>query len=157
MRWQQLQQILVQRLHSEMGVSDTTYTGGCFCGAIRFDVSGAIKSCCFCHCESCRRASGGAYVPWVTFDKAQFAVTQGELALHSSSPGATRGHCPACGTSLTYEHAERPNDVDIAVVAFDDPDRFSPVSHIWMEDNLKWVAVNDGLPQHRTWASADED
>ena len=138
-------------------MTDETYTGGCFCGAIRFTVSGATKSCCFCHCESCRRASGGAYVPWATFDRALFVVTQGQLDLHGSSADATRGHCAACGTSLTYEHAKRPDDVDVALVTFDNPERFAPDSHIWIDDKLAWVAIDDGLPQHRTWASADND
>lgn len=134
---------------------DDTTSGGCFCGALRFSVSGPVRSCCFCHCESCRRASGGVYVAWATFDKLSFTVTDGELELRESSPEATRGRCAACGTSLTYEHAERPNDVDISLAGFDDPGRFSPTSHIWIEDKLPWVVLSDGLPQHRTWASAD--
>ena len=138
-------------------MADESYTGGCFCGAIRFTVAGAIRSCCFCHCESCRRASGGAYVPWATFDKAKFMLEAGELTLYASSAEATRGHCGRCGTSLTYEHSKRPDDVDIALATFDEPGRFSPDSHIWIEDKLPWITINDGLPQHRTWASADAD
>lgn len=132
-----------------------SYTGGCFCGAIRFSVSGEVKSCCFCHCTSCRRAAGGAYVPWVTFDKALFKITNGNPERHSSSPDATRSHCRQCGTSLTYEHAKRSADVDIALVTFDDPAGVAPTCHIWVDDKLPWVDIKDGLPQHRSWASAD--
>ena len=138
-------------------MADKTYAGGCFCGAVRYTVSGAVSSCCFCHCESCRRASGGAYVPWVTFSKATFRVTQGGLTVHSSSPDATRCHCARCGTSLTYEHAGRPDEVDVALVTLDEPERFAPDSHIWVEDKLPWIALGDDLPQHRSWASADGD
>ena len=135
---------------------EEVYTGSCFCGAIRFSATGAIKSCCFCHCESCRRASGGAYVPWVTFEKALFSIVTGEPTIHASAPGVTRGHCAACGTSLTYEHAKRPDDIDVAVVAFDEPGLFSPDSHIWLEDKLSWMKIGDGLPQHQSWANADD-
>ena len=138
-------------------MSADTFVGGCFCGAVRIGAAGPVRSCCICHCESCRKASGGAFVAWATFDKTSFRITAGELALHASSPEATRGHCAICGTSLTYEHLKRPNEVDISLAGFDDPDRFSPTSHIWIEDKLPWVIVSDGLPQHRSWASADTD
>ena len=97
------------------------------------------------------------YVAWATFDTESFRITSGDLELHASSPDATRGHCAVCGTSLTYEHKERPNEVDISLASLDDPGRLSPNSHIWLADKLPWVVLNDGLPQHRTWASADTD
>ena len=96
-------------------------------------------------------------MPWATFDKVLFSVNTGNLTLHASSLEATRGHCAHCGTSLTYEHEKRPNDVDISLACFDDPGMFSPTCHIWIEDKLPWVMPDDGLPQHRTWASADAD
>ena len=126
----------------------TTHTGHCFCRDVVFKVVGPAKYACFCHCESCRRAAGGVYVPWATFAKDTFVVTSGNMIQHHSSPQGTRGLCPRCGTSLTYEHEDRAGEIDITLTSFDNPSDFSPQSHIWVEDKLPWVSINDGLPQH---------
>ena len=138
-------------------MNDTRLTGGCFCRDIRFEVSGPIRYCCFCHCESCRKAAGGAFVAWATFDKSSFTVTSGTMALHRSSAKATRGHCARCGTSLTYEHEDRQGEIDITPTSFDDPSRFEPVAHIWVEDKLPWVRIDDDLPKYQTTTSAAAD
>lgn len=131
-------------------MSDTAYTGRCFCGAVRFAVTGPASFTCFCHCESCRRAAGGVYVPWATFAKSSFALTKGHLVEHHSAPQVTRGLCAACGTSLTYEHEIRAGEIDLTLTSFDDPTEFSPAAHIWVKDKLPWVIINDELPQYAT-------
>lgn len=128
-----------------------THTGHCFCGQMRFEVAGPAKFACFCHCESCRRAAGGVYVPWATFAKNDFVVTAGEMLLHHSSPQATRGLCSSCGTSITYEHSDRQGQIDVNLTSFDDPSLFAPSAHIWIDDKLPWVCIDDGLPQHAQW------
>jgi hypothetical protein len=124
------------------------YTGRCFCGDVKFEVAGPAKYACFCHCESCRRAAGGAYVPWATFAKIDFAVTSGDMTLHHSAPQVTRGLCSHCGTSLTYENNNRAGEIDVTLPSFDDPSGFSPRAHIWVEDKLPWVSIGDDLPQY---------
>jgi hypothetical protein len=114
---------------------------------VKFEVAGPAKYACFCHCESCRRAAGGAYVPWATFARTDFVVTSGHMALHHSAPQVTRGLCRNCGTSLTYEHAARAGDIDVTLTSFDDPAEFAPRAHIWVEDKLPWIYIEDGLPQ----------
>jgi len=135
-------------------VNDQVFTGSCFCGDIEFAVTGPIKFCCFCHCESCRKASGGAFVPWATFARTGFRVTSGEMSLYRSSPGVTRGLCSRCGTSLTYEHENRTGEIDITPTSFSDPSRFAPSAHIWVEDKLPWVTIDDGLPQYAKTVTA---
>ena len=131
-----------------------THTGRCFCGAIRFEVAGPAQYACFCHCESCRRAAGAAYVPWATFAREAFVVTEGSMALHHSAPAVTRGLCSNCGTSLTYEHANRSGEIDVTLTSFDNPTAFTPAAHIWVEDKLPWVEIDDGLPRYRKTVSA---
>ncbi len=131
----------------------TTYTGHCFCGNVTFQVEGPAKYACFCHCQSCQRASGAAYVPWATFDKRTLVLTSGRIAEHHSSPKVTRGICRNCGTSLTYEHEDRAGQVDITLTSFDDPGQFTPKAHIWVEDKAPWVTIGDDLPQFEKTAS----
>jgi len=125
-------------------------TGHCFCGDVQFSVEGPEKYACFCHCESCRRAAGGAYVPWATFAKDNFEITSGKMATHRSAPGVTRGLCARCGTSLTYETDRRPGQIDVTLTSLDDPTLIAPKSHVWVEDKLSWVNIDDALPQHES-------
>ena len=125
----------------------TTHSGRCFCGEVRYVAEGPELYACNCHCESCRRASGGAYVPWATFHKDRFRVVSGILAEYRSTPGVTRGHCSQCGTALTYEHVDRAGQIDITLASLDDPSDIRLRSHIWVDDKPDWVVLHDGLPQ----------
>ena len=125
----------------------THYSGGCLCGAVRYEVSGAARHLCYCHCESCRRASGAAAVPWGTFDRHSFRVTRGTLAEFRSSEPVRRGYCPGCGSCLTYRHATRPAEIDVTLATLDEAAQLAPQMHVWVADKLPWVRIEDGLPQ----------
>ena len=133
----------------------TKYAGHCFCGEVRFEMTGPARFVCFCHCKSCQHAAGGVYVPWATFAKSAFVVTSGRMSEHHSSPQVTRGLCRQCGTSLTYEHQDREGQIDVTLTSFDDPSQFSPQAHIWVEDKLPWVNIDDGLPQYARTVTSD--
>jgi len=122
-------------------------TGGCLCGAIRYRVTGPPQSTSLCHCESCRRATGGPSLAWAIFDEDKVEIVQGMLAIYASSPGVERGFCAACGTSLTYRRANRPGLFDVTTASLDDPEAFPPTKEIWNEERLSWEAANPDLPQ----------
>ena len=130
-------------------MSQPTYRGHCFCGDVRFEAAGPVKFVCCCHCESCRRVAGGAYVPWVTFSKESLVITSGKPQEIRSSPHVKRSSCPRCGTALTYEHEARAGEIDVTVTSFDDSSVFSPQAHLWVVQKLPWVKIDDGLPQYQ--------
>lgn len=135
-----------------------THTGGCQCGAVRYTVR-ALQPLyvCVCHCRSCRKATGGGMVPWVTFHAADVALTGEPLTERSSSPGVTRGHCAHCGTSLSYRHERRPGQLDLTLESMGRPEAFTPVAHIWLEDKLPWLQLDDNLPRYQKTVSAGAD
>ena len=137
-------------------MSEATYRGRCFCGQVRYELAGEPIFACHCHCESCRHASGAAFVTWVSFGAGALVLTSGTITEHRSSPGVRRGHCAACGTTLTYSWEQRPEEIDIAVASLDDATGIEPEAHIWVQDKAPWLTVNDGLPQYRTTVSAGE-
>jgi hypothetical protein len=124
-------------------------TGGCQCGAVRFEAHAAPTYVCVCHCNSCRKATGGAMVPWVTFNEADVTFTQGQPREYQSSPGVTRGHCARCGTGISYRVQRRAGDIDLTLASMDDPHAFQPTVHIWVSDKLPWLVIPDGLPQYQ--------
>ena len=127
---------------------EPVYPGGCLCGAVRYEAPGPASNLCYCHCDSCRRATGVPAVPWVTFARAGFRLSRGALAEYRSSAQVVRGFCAACGTSLTYRNELRPAEIDVTLATLDDPAPLAPAAHIWVADKLPWVSVADGLPVH---------
>lgn len=125
-----------------------THEGGCLCGAIRYRVTGPARATSLCHCESCRRATGGPSLAWAIFDEDKVAIVEGTLATYASSPGVERGFCAACGTSLSYRRASRPGLFDVTTASLDDPEAFPPAKEIWTAERLAWEAANPDLPQY---------
>jgi len=129
-------------------MSADVYTGGCRCGAVRYEISGAVRCPCFCHCASCRRAAGATPVAWGTFARLALRITHGTLSECRSSPQVWRGFCVRCGGSLTYRHEARAAEIDVTLATLDDPALIAPRMHVWVAERLPWVTIADGLPQH---------
>lgn len=130
------------------------YTGGCLCGALRYECGPPVSPAAFCHCESCRRASGAHVVAWMTVKRASFRVTKGTARQFASSPPVLRQFCEYCGTPVTYWNEASPDTIDVTVATLDSAGAIEPADHIWMNDALKWDHPHDGLPQFGTIRSA---
>lgn len=127
-------------------------TGRCMCGNIHYKIDGAPTYVGICHCDDCRRATGGAYVPWYGVMPEQFSLTSGDITYNESSPGIHRGFCNTCGTALTFG-GDGWNDLAITVASLDDPNAVTPESNVFLRDRLHWVRWNeemrnyDGFPE----------
>jgi hypothetical protein len=93
--------------------------GGCLCRAVRYRVTGPPRATSLCHCQSCRRATGGPSLAWAIFDEDKVEIVRGALAVFASSPGVERGFCAACGTSLSYARANRPGLFDVTTASME--------------------------------------
>lgn len=124
-------------------------TGRCLCGAVRYRCGPILYPATWCHCESCRRASGTTPVGWFTVAVELVVLRGGTLRACRSSPGVERRFCGACSTPLTYWTEQRASEIDFTLGSLDDPDRVTPVDHIWMADAPGWDRPSDGLPQHQ--------
>ena len=71
---------------------------------------------------------------------------RGERATYASSPGVTRSHCARCGTPIAYETAKRPDEIDLYLGAFAEPEAFAPQRHAFFEEHLRWFDTRDELP-----------
>ncbi len=123
-------------------------SGRCACGAVRYRCGPLLSPATWCHCESCRRASGTSPVGWLTVERASVEFAGDALRIHFSSPGVERRFCGICGTPLTYASERRPAEIDFTLGSLDEPDRVTPVDHVWMADAPGWDQPTDGLPQH---------
>lgn len=126
----------------------TELEGGCFCGAVRYRVTGSPRIVVHCHCTMCRRAQGAAMVTWLIVNQQDFALLKGEPAWYRSSDHGRRGFCGTCGTPLLFTTSERPAVVDITAGSLDRPEAVTPERHVHAVNRVAWLAMNDGLPRH---------
>lgn len=122
--------------------------GGCFCGAVRYEISGPITGSMICHCLSCRRVAAAPVVAWISLVPASLRFVKGQPARFRSSPPVERGFCRDCGTQLTYAHDAESGNIDVATCSLDTPEATPPTHHSWVEHRLPWVQFSDGLPAY---------
>jgi hypothetical protein len=128
-----------------MNVSTKAYHGSCFCGAVRFTVSGAPAAMGYCHCESCRRWSAAPVNGFTLWAPSALKVTRGadQIGSFAKNPGSQRKWCRKCGGHVFTDHpALGLVDVYAAVI----PEfPFQPAIHVhYQEARLR---VGDSLPK----------
>ena len=126
---------------STVAAAPTEAHGRCHCGTVRFVARFPSRFCCHCHCESCRRAHGAAFVTWIGFRADQVDILAGSehLVAHVSSPGTKRSFCARCGTKIFFQSERWPGETHIALAALDDrPDR-TPAGHVFFEEHVDWL------------------
>jgi len=135
-------------------MSSKVLQGRCLCGSVRYQCESSTTHACYCHCESCRRASGAHIVAWLTVPRETFRVISGTLREYASSPPVLRQFCERCGSPLTYWNKNTVDTIDVTVGTLDRPELIEFTDHIWMEDAPPWDRPRDGLPQFRTSRAA---
>jgi hypothetical protein len=125
-----------------------TLEGGCFCGRIRYEISGESFNRTNCHCSICRRTSGAPFVAWFTVKRPNFRWLRGEPATFQSSSKATRSFCRDCGTPLAFMHVNFVGEIDVTTCSLDAPADLPPVDHVRTSSKLPWIKLADGLPEH---------
>ena len=128
-----------------MNQAPRTFTGGCLCGAVRFEASGEPLWIAHCHCASCRRNTGAAVATFVGVRRDGFRYGAGKPAVYESSPSVWRRFCSACGTPLIYEAARCADEVHINIGTLDEPAAFAPTMHVHVAEQLPWLHMDDGL------------
>jgi len=124
-------------------------TGSCLCGQIRFRIDGEIGSISFCHCRSCRKAQGTAFVTNAPVARNSFTLTAGEslVAAYESSPGKLRCFCRNCGSPVYSWRREMPDVIRIRLGTLDSDPGARPVLHAWVSEKAPWFEITDELPR----------
>ncbi len=125
----------------------TKQTGGCLCGNIRFEVSGAPGIQVVCHCRMCQRASGAAFMGLIFFEAADVKLTGETPKVYQGSETLLRHFCPDCGSPVYVERSST-NRLGILAGAMDDPGAFQPTMHICTSSSQTWLKLADALPSY---------
>lgn len=121
-------------------------SGGCLCGAIRYQTDGSPFHESICHCSLCRRASGAPFVAWFSVPRASLKLISGSPSWFRSSPSAERGFCARCGAALFFRSRELADEIDITIASLEQPGRLPPREQLYAADRLSWVDEVPGLP-----------
>lgn len=124
------------------------HTGGCACGAVRYELLGDDLDVADCHCRMCQRAVGAGFVPWATVALARLRVVGGAPRWWRSSATAERGFCDRCGTSLFFRPLSGEPFIDVTVASLDAPAVARPRYAIWTERRQPWIHLDPALPAY---------
>ncbi len=125
------------------------WTGGCLCGAVRYEVSEPPQKSGYCHCRMCQKANGAPCTIGVYFAKHAFRITSGRPTFYRSSDFAERGFCPNCGSRLIYRPLST-ESIAVDVGSLDRPEDTPPTYHTGVESEISWFILDDQLPRKRT-------
>lgn len=121
-------------------------TGGCLCGAVRYEVAGRLRDVVNCHCSMCQRLHGN-FGPHTKAHKSNITITHDEgLAWHQTSAVARRGFCRLCGSGLFWE----PYAMDatgIIAGSLDQPTDLKTMGHIFVGEKADFYEITDPCPQ----------
>jgi hypothetical protein len=125
-----------------------TYTGGCACGAIRYEIPGEPLFQNHCQCRDCQHKSGTGHGSYLTF--ARKGITQRGEATHwdivaDSGKVKTRAFCPTCGSPVYMTYVAQPNVITVHAASLDDPGRFAPQAVTYAVRALAWDGIDPAL------------
>jgi hypothetical protein len=130
------------------------FEGSCLCGQVKYRLTAEPGAFGYCHCTSCRKASGSAHAANAPIDRTSFHLLQGKSLIREfeSSPGKFRAFCSNCGSPLYAYLLATPEVLRIRLGSLDTPFFKQPQAHTWVSDKAPWDPIVGGIPQFETWA-----
>lgn len=122
--------------------------GGCYCGALRYDVTEKPVVKGQCHCRACQHYTGGSVNYFMAVPSEAFVVTSGDPRLFKRSDRdkpVSRYFCPICGVQV---YNTRPGlDMTIfRVGTLDEPELFGgPRIAIYLREKQAYHHVPEGV------------
>lgn len=123
-------------------------TGGCLCGALCYEATGAPGFMGYCCCDDCQKSSGSGFIPFMGFAARDITITGPTLThelSHKDGRRSVRNSCATCG-GLVFGGI-RGKDVQHTIYAgtLDDPSQFKPMMAINTRFKPDWVILPPGL------------
>ena len=127
----------------------STMTGGCACGAIRYECSAEPMMALNCYCRDCQRSGGVAMASIMAMPKDTVKILKGEARFYDvvgeSGKKVSRGFCSNCGSPLFTKLEAVPTILGIKAGSLDDPNQFKPGANIYTSSAPTWAPMSEGL------------
>lgn len=126
-----------------------TFTGGCYCGELRYEVNGEPVVRAICLCRECQRIAGGGPNYSMTVLAQSFAYTLGKPKIFARSdidPAVGREFCGTCGTHVAVRSPRSPGNVIVKVGSLDDPDVYGmPAVAVYASEAQPYHCIPEGV------------
>ncbi len=120
-------------------------TGGCQCGALRYELNTEPITLYACHCSACQKQSSSAFGMSLRVPRSGFAVTRGvprEWRRRADSGREVICHfCGDCGSRLFHCPSPESEFLNIKAGTLEDTKWLRPVGHVWTGSAQGWVAL----------------
>ena len=116
-------------------------TGGCACGAIRYETDAEPVVMLNCHCRDCQRSVGTAYAAVMVVPAPALRLTGGPRYFRTvgdAGKAVERGFCANCGSPVTVKLARLPDIIGLHAASLDDPKHFKPAMDIFTDSAHPW-------------------
>jgi hypothetical protein len=131
------------------GITNPKATGGCLCGAARYQANLKENTAYYCHCRDCQIGSASAFTVAIFSEEQDFALTAGKLSTYTtisdSGRRLDRGFCPHCGTPLIWTGEGFPGVVLISLSSLDEPEAHQPVHEGWTDSAVSWCRIQENV------------
>jgi hypothetical protein len=125
--------------------------GHCLCGAVRFEITGPLRSARYCHCTRCQRRTGTASSIQARFDGGDLRYLAGEELVRGWQPpeGFAKLFCSQCGSSLFARSQEDPSVMSVRLGVLDGDPGIRPEFRQHVASAAAWEPIpDDGLPRY---------
>ncbi len=125
----------------------TAITGSCFCKSVQYRIESSIAMAVNCHCNSCKKASGGAFASLAVVREKHLRITSGEdcLVTYQRSQSVAKHFCGCCGTPIFNRNSRYPGRCMLALGSLDNPSVVAPSVNVHCENRLAWVMLDDKM------------
>ncbi len=124
------------------------YTGGCLCGAVRYQAAGEPMFAGHCYCCDCRKASGSGFIPFMGFagSAVRFSgATRRFVCTSAKGTDAVRNFCVVCGSLVYGGDVGRDTQHTVYAGTLDNPSLFTPRIAICTRGRPDWALIPEGL------------
>lgn len=123
-------------------------TGGCHCGAIKYEAEVDPATVSICHCTDCQVMSGSAFRGSVPAKKEGFRLHgTPKIYVKTAESGNKRAQafCAECGTHVYATSPQDQKIFGIRVGTSDQRGDLKPVRQIWCQSAQPWAMNIDTL------------
>lgn len=133
----------------------TTVRGSCLCGGVRFEVTEPFDRIGMCHCESCKKISGGAGTVSGRVRTEAIRILEGADLLTTYQPdeGSAKTFCSRCGTNLFGGGWPESPMTPVRLPTLDEPYEGPLEAHLFVRSVAPWETLpEDGARRYETRA-----
>jgi hypothetical protein len=123
-------------------------TGGCHCGALRFEAEIDATRIVVCHCADCQTMGGGAFRTMTPVPSGSLRMLSGDPTIYVKTAESGRQRAQAfCGRCGTHLYATDPPSTGepqlgactLRVGAIDQRRELVPAFEMWCQSRLDWL------------------